>query len=48
MSIAPLRRDQGKPNEAPNILAPVLDWLTESFGTLDLKKAKTLLDEMGS
>ena len=25
----------------------VLDWLTESFGTLDLKKVKTLLDEMG-
>jgi hypothetical protein len=38
MSIAPLRRDQGKPNEAPNILAPVLDWLTQAVDPNDFKQ----------
>ena len=45
MSMARLWRDQGKRNEARDLLAPVYDWFTEGFDTIDLKKAKALLDE---
>ena len=45
ISVARLWRDQGKRDEARNLLAPVFGWFTEGFDTLDLKKAKTLLDE---
>ena len=30
--------------EARDLLAPVYDWFTEGFDTLDLKQAKALLD----
>ncbi len=43
MSLAQLWRDQGKPQQARDLLAPVYGWFTEGFGTLDLKEAKTLL-----
>jgi hypothetical protein len=46
MSMALLWRDQGKRDEARELLAPVYDWFTEGFDTLDLKKAKALLDEL--
>jgi predicted ATPase len=46
MSMARLRRDQGKRDEAGDILAPVYGWFTEGFDTLDLKQAKALLDEL--
>ena len=46
MSMARLRRDQGKQGEARELLAPVYGWFTEGFDTLDLKEAKTLLDEL--
>ena len=45
-SIARLRRDQGKPAAAHNILAPIYNWFTEGFDTPDLKAAKALLDEL--
>jgi hypothetical protein len=45
---ARLRRDQGKRQEARNLLAPIYDWFTEGFDTLDLKEAKTLLDELAA
>jgi class 3 adenylate cyclase/tetratricopeptide (TPR) repeat protein len=45
-SLARLWRDQGKQDEARKLLAPVYDWFTEGFGTLDLKQAKALLDEL--
>jgi predicted ATPase len=48
MSMARLWRDQGKRDEARDLLAPVYGWFTEGFGTLDLKEAKALLDEFGS
>jgi predicted ATPase len=48
MSMARLRRDQGKPDEARDLLAPVHGWFTEGFDTLDLKQAKSLLDELAS
>ena len=46
MSIARLRRDQGKRDQARDLLAPVYGWFTEGFDTLDLKEAKKLLDEL--
>jgi predicted ATPase len=47
MSLARLRRDQGRRVEAGDLLAPVYDWFTEGFGTPDLKEAKALLDGLG-
>jgi class 3 adenylate cyclase/predicted ATPase len=46
MSIARLWRDQGKRQQAHDLLAPVYGWFTEGFDTLDLKQAKTLLDDL--
>ena len=48
MSMARLWRDQGRLNEARDLLAPVYGWFTEGFDTLDLKEAKALLDELES
>jgi predicted ATPase len=48
MSMARLWRDQGKPDEARELLAPVYGWFTEGFDTLDLKEAKALLDELAT
>jgi predicted ATPase len=48
MSMARLWRDQGKREEAHELLAPVYGWFTEGFDTLDLKEAKTLLNELAS
>ncbi len=45
-SLARLRRDQGCPAEARDLLAPVYGWFTEGFSTQDLKEAKVLLDEL--
>jgi predicted ATPase len=46
MSMARLWRDQGKRQQAHDLLAPVYGWFTEGFDTLDLKQAKALLDEL--
>jgi len=46
MSMARLWRDQGKPQQARELLAPVYAWFTEGFDTLDLKEAKALLGEL--
>jgi predicted ATPase len=48
MSRARLLRDQGKRQEARDLLAPVYGWFTEGFDTLDLKAAKALLDALAS
>jgi predicted ATPase len=48
MSMARLWRDQGKRDEARDLLAPVYGWFTEGFDTLDLKEAKALLDELST
>ena len=48
MSLARLWRDQGKPDEARDLLAPVYGWFTEGFDTLDLKEAKALLSALAS
>jgi hypothetical protein len=39
-SMARLRRDQGKRNEARDLLAPIYGRYTEGFDTLDLKEAR--------
>ena len=48
MSMARQWRDQGKRQQAQDLLAPVYGWFTEGFDTLDLKEAKALLDELAS
>jgi predicted ATPase len=47
-SLARLWRDQGKRDEARELLAPVYGWFTEGFDTLDLKQAKALLEELAA
>jgi predicted ATPase len=46
MSIARLWRDEARPQQARELLAPVYGWFTEGFDTGDLKQAKALLDEL--
>jgi len=41
-----LWRDQGKVQQARELLAPVYGWFTEGFDTRDLKEAKALLEEL--
>jgi predicted ATPase len=48
MSLARLWRDQGKVQQARELLAPVYGWFTEGFDTRDLKEAKALLEELRS
>jgi predicted ATPase len=45
-SMARLWRDQDKPQQARELLAPVYGWFTEGFDTRDLKDAKALLNEL--
>jgi class 3 adenylate cyclase/tetratricopeptide (TPR) repeat protein len=46
MSLARLRRQQGRPQEAAALLAPILGWFTEGFDTADLQAARTLLADL--
>jgi predicted ATPase len=46
VSLARLRRDQGRRAEAHHLLSPIYGWFTEGFDTPDLKEAKSLLDEL--
>jgi predicted ATPase len=48
VSLARLWRDQGKPQQARDLLAPVYGWFTEGFDTRDLKDAKALLEELAA
>jgi predicted ATPase len=48
LELARLWRDQGKRDEARELLAPVYGWFTEGFDTLDLKEAKALLEELAA
>jgi len=45
-SLARLWQQQGKRQEADDLLAPVYNWFTEGFDTADLKDAKALLDNL--
>jgi predicted ATPase len=44
--LARLWRDQGKPRDAHDMLAPVYGWFTEGFDLPDLTEARTLLNEL--
>ena len=46
MSLARLRRQQGRPQEAVALLAPILGWFTEGLDTADLQAARTLLADL--
>jgi predicted ATPase len=46
MSLSRLWQQQGKRDEAYNLLAPIYGWFTEAFDTSDLQEAKALLDEL--
>jgi class 3 adenylate cyclase/predicted ATPase len=48
MSLSRLWRDQGKVQQARELLAQVYGWFTEGFDTRDLKEAKALLEELAS
>jgi len=45
-SLARLRRQQGRLQEAAALLAPVYGWFEVGFETTDLKEAKALLDKL--
>jgi predicted ATPase len=47
-SYARLMLERGREREARELLAPVYSWFTEGFDTLDLKEAKTLLEELAA
>jgi predicted ATPase len=46
MSLSRLWQQQGKCQEAHDLLAPIYGWFTEGFDTADLQEAKTLLEEL--
>ena len=47
-SLAGLWRDQGKRQEARDLLLPIFRWFSEGFDTVDLKEAKALLEALAS
>jgi predicted ATPase len=46
-SLCRLWRQQGKWDEARELLAPIYGWFTEGLDTVDLQEAKALLQELG-
>jgi tetratricopeptide (TPR) repeat protein len=46
-SLARLLRDQGRRDEAYEVLAAIYNWFSEGFDTPDLVDARALLDELG-
>jgi predicted ATPase/class 3 adenylate cyclase len=46
MSLGRLWQQQGKRQEAYDLLAPIYHWFTEGFDTADLQEAKALLDTL--
>jgi predicted ATPase len=47
LSLSRLWQQQGKQEEARQLLAPIYGWFTEGFDTADLQEARTLLEELG-
>jgi class 3 adenylate cyclase/tetratricopeptide (TPR) repeat protein len=47
-SLARLLREQGKVEEAGQLLSEIYNWFTEGFDTADLKDAKALLEELNN
>ena len=48
VSLSRLWQQQGKRQEARQLLAEVYAWFTEGFGSSDLQEAKTLLTALGA
>ena len=48
ISMVRLWLQQGKRDEARELLAPICSWFTEGFDTVNLKQAKALLDELAA
>ena len=46
MSMSRLWQQQGKRQEAYDLLAPIYHWFTEGFDTADLQDARALLAEL--
>jgi predicted ATPase len=46
MSLSRLWQQQGKGDEAHQLLAPIYGWFTEGFDTANLQEAKALLQEL--
>jgi predicted ATPase len=46
MSLSRLWQQQGRRDEARELLAPIYGWFTEGFDTADLRDAKALLEEL--
>ena len=46
MSLSRLWQQQGKKDEAWQILAEIYNWFTEEFDTADLQEAKALLETL--
>jgi predicted ATPase len=46
MSLSRLWQQQGKRDEARELLAPIYGWFSEGFDTADLQEAKALLEEL--
>ena len=46
MSLSRLWQQQGKRQEAYDLLAPIYHWFTEGFDTADLQDARALLAEL--
>ncbi len=46
MSLSRLWQQQGKQEEAHQLLAEIYGWFTEGFDTADLKEAKALLEDL--
>jgi len=45
-SLAQLWHQQGRRQEAYDLLAPVYNWFTEGFDTADLQEARVLLEKL--
>jgi predicted ATPase len=47
LHLSRLWQQQGQRAAARELLAPIYDWFTEGFDTVDLQEARALLDELG-
>jgi predicted ATPase len=48
MNLSRLWQQQGKRDDARELLAPIYGWFTEGFDTVDLRESKALLEELGA
>jgi predicted ATPase len=48
VNLAHLWRDQGRNTDARHLLSPIYAWFTEGFDSVDLKDAKSLLNELST